>query len=79
MENPFEIPVLFKGKQLLYPAAVIRYGYVHRIQINVGGQVVYLEKDEEGSYRAIAGAANTKELDKELIQAIVSSLEEILK
>lgn len=53
MDKTFEIPLLYKGKECLYPAAVIRYGYVHRIQINVDGQVAYLEKDEEGNYRGI--------------------------
>lgn len=79
MADTFEIPVHYKGKELVFPAEVIRYGYVHRIKINVEEQIVYLEKDEEGSYRAIVDAANTKELDKELIHAIVSSVEEILK
>lgn len=79
MDETFDIPVLYKGKEYLFPAAVIRYGYVHRIQINVDAQVVYLEKDEEGTYRAIADASNTKDLDRELVQAIVLSVKEILK
>lgn len=79
MDNSFELPVLYKGKELVYPAEVIRYGYVHQIKIDIEGQIIILEKDEEGNYRAIAGATNTKELDKDLIQAIVSSLEAIIK
>ena len=79
MENTFEIAVLYKGKELLFPAEVVRYGYVHRIEISVDGQVVYLEKDEESRYRAIADVANTKELERDLIVAIVSSVEVILK
>ncbi len=79
MEEIFEIPVLYKGKELAFPAEVIRYGYVHRIKINVVEQIIYLEKDEEGNYRAIADIANTKELDKELIQVVVSSVEALLK
>jgi hypothetical protein len=75
----FEIPVVYKNKEMSFPAEVIRYGYVHRIQINIEGQIIYLEKDEEGNYRAIADVANTKVLDKELIREIVSSLEIILK
>ena len=79
MEEIFEIPVLYKGKELYFPAEVIRYGYVHRILINVDGQLIYLEKDEEGNYRAIVDEKNTKELDRVLVQAIVLSIEAILK
>ena len=79
MEEIFEIPVLYKGKELYFPAEVIRYGYVHRILINVDGQLLFLEKDEEGSYRAIVDEKNTKELDRVLVQAIVLSVEALLK
>ena len=74
-----EIPVLYKGKEFSFPAEVIRYGYVHRIQINVDEQIIYLEKDEEGRYRAIGDEKNNKEVEKELVQAIVSSVEALLK
>ncbi|HUS00863.1 MAG TPA: hypothetical protein VMY77_04010 [Chitinophagaceae bacterium] len=79
MHNLFEIPVVYNGEEIVFPAEVIRYGYVHRIQINIDGQVVYLEKDEEGSYRAIVDVANSKDIGKELIAAIVSSVESIIK
>ena len=75
----FEIPVVYKGKELLFPAEVIRYGYVHRIQIDVDGQIVFLEKDEEGNYRAIVNNLNGKVQDKDLMQAIVVSVETLLK
>ena len=64
MENTCEIPVLYIGKELLFPAEVVRYGYVHRIKISVDGQVVYLEKDEENNYRAIAGCCKYKRTGK---------------
>lgn len=67
------------GKEFEFPAEVIRYGYVHRIQVAVEDQILFLEKDEEGNYRAIADAANTKELERDLVQGIVSSVEELLK
>ncbi len=79
IDNTFEIPVLYKGKELYFPAEVIRYGYVHRILINVDGQLLYLEKDEESNYRAIVDEKNTKELDRGLVQAIVLSVEALLK
>ncbi len=79
MEEIFEIPVIYKGKELYFPAEVIRYGYVHRILINVDGQILYLEKDEEGNYRAIVDENNTKELERVLVQAIVLSVQALLK
>lgn len=77
--DTFEIPVLYKGKDMIFPAEVIRYGYVHRIQVDVKGQIIFLEKDEEGNYRAIAAETNTKDLERELIVAIVYSVETLLK
>jgi hypothetical protein len=79
MDSTFEIPVVYKGKEISFPAEVIRYGYVHRIQVDVEGQIIFLEKDEEGHYRVIAEAANTKDLERELVETIVSSVEELLK
>lgn len=79
MHETFEILVLYKGRELVFPAEVIRYGYVHRIKVIVDQQVIFLEKDEEGNYRAIADPINTKELEKPLVQAIVTSVENLLK
>ena len=79
MDEYFEIPVVYKGKEISFPAEVIRYGYVHRIQINVDEQILFLEKDEEGSYRAIGDGNNNKEIDRELVHAIVSSADALLK
>lgn len=79
MNESFEIPVVYKGKELAFPAEVIRYGYVHRIQVDIDSQIVFLEKDEEGNYRAIVEGQTNKELDKELIQFIVSAVDAILK
>ncbi len=78
MEDSLQIPVLYKGKEIALQAEVIRYGYIHRILINVDGQLLYLEKDEESKYRAIVDE-NTKELDIVLVQAIVLSVEALLK
>lgn len=77
--DTFEITVGYNGKEFKFPAEVIRYGYVHRIQVAVDGQIIFLEKDEEGNYRAIAEAANTKDIERELIEAIVASVETLLK
>jgi hypothetical protein len=79
VDEPFEIPVVYKGKELIFPAAVIRYGYVHPIVVDVDEQIIYVEKDEEGNYRAIADEKNNKDLDRELVCAIVSSVEANLK
>lgn len=76
--DTFEIPVLFRNKELLFPAEIIRYGYVHRIQVDVEGQIIFLEKDEEGNYRAIAEASKTN-IERELVEAIVFSVENLLK
>ena len=53
MEDQFQIPVTYKGEELLFNASVRAYGYVHKIAVNVNGQTMLFEEDEEGLYRVV--------------------------
>ena len=79
-ENNFEIPVVYKGQEMRFNAQLLDFGYIRKIKIEVNEQEVFLEKDDEGNYRAILGdIQNESKIDKALVKEIVNSLELILK
>ena len=79
-ENIFEIPVVYKGQEMIFHAQLLDFGYIRKIKIEVNEQAVFLEKDDEGNYRAILGdIQNESKIDKALVKEIVNSLELILK
>ena len=80
MNEPFFIPVQYKGKEVEYEAILKQHGYVHVFHVNVEGATVMYERDEEGSFRAlIPEGEKGKVPDKELLRAIGEAIEEILK
>ena len=52
MDEQFELPVEYKGEQLLFKASLIVTGYTHKFNVDVNGQMVIFEPDEERNYRA---------------------------
>ena len=80
MDDIFEIPVIYQGKELHFNAELLRVGYVHKILVDVNGQMVSIEKDDEGNYRAILVDLDSEnKIDKGLVKVIVESVEELLK
>ncbi|MGN6421505.1 MAG: hypothetical protein ACTHMC_28580 [Pseudobacter sp.] len=82
MDDGFEIPVSYKGKDLSFPAQLLAFGYTHRILVNVNGVDMQLEPDEERNYRAIVvdpEQAGAEKLEAGLIAAIVEVVESIVK
>ena len=82
MEEGFDIPVSCKGKELLFPARLVSFGYTHKIEVDVQGTLVHFERDEEREWRALV-APEEKEsnqpVDVELLQQLIFSLERILQ
>ena len=82
MDELFEIPVLYKGQELLFPARLLIVGYVHKFVVTIDKQEFFFEQDDNGKYRAIANTTNkgeVKHLDTELLKAIAESIESILE
>jgi len=82
MDESFEIPVLYNDKELLFPAKLLSFGYVHKFQVEVNGQEFFFETDDSGNYRALIDPSNleaVKKTDVALLQAIAASIENILK
>ena len=82
MDEPFELPVIYKEQELMFPAQLILSGYTHKIQVDVYGEEVLFEPDEERNYRALVDTITLekgKKLDIELLKAIASAIEAIVK
>lgn len=80
MDEPFELPVMYKGEELLFPAELKQVGYTHRFVIDVYGQEVYFEPDEERNCRAIIEEDKlNKQVSTELLRAIAETIESIVK
>ncbi len=75
-ENTFEIPVVYKGQEMIFNAQLLDFGYIRKIRIEVNDQEVFLEKDDEGNYRAVINELQSEDkIDKTLIKTIVESLQ----
>ena len=75
MTQELELPVTYKGEELLFPAKFQFLGYTHRFLVNVYGEEVLFEPDEERNYRALLAENKlTKQRTKELLQAIAEAL-----
>lgn len=82
MDEPFELPVAYKGKELLLPARLLQLGYSHKFLIDIYGQEIFFEPDEEHSYRALIDPEQlegNKRLDIELLKAVAEAIQAILK
>ena len=82
MNDTFEIPVSYKGEELLFEARLLNHGYTYKIEIEINGIEVFLEPDEEKNFRIIVDPAHLEgkeKIDKELLEAIVSTIQSVMK
>ena len=79
MYELFDLPVNYKGEQLDLPARLLLQGYIHKFQVEVNGQIVLFEPDEERNYRAVVSAeeAERNRIDAELLRA--EAIEAVVK
>ena len=58
MNETFDLPVHYKGEIIYFNSQLIQLGYMHKFRVDVYGQYVYFEPDEERSYRAVLDEAD---------------------
>ena len=76
--NPLKYQLLNKGKELLLPAHLLLQSYTHKFQVEVNGQTVLFEPDEERNYRAFVDPEQMEcKIKVELLKAIAEAIEEI--
>jgi hypothetical protein len=81
MEEEFELPVKYKGEEQMLSAKLIVTGYTHKFSVDVNGQIIVFEPDEERNYRAVIpydDINQNKDFDKDLLKAIAKSIQEIV-
>ena len=49
----FQIPITYRGKELQLDAQLLQLGYIRKIHVDVNSKIVFIEKDDEGNYRAV--------------------------
>jgi hypothetical protein len=82
MDEPFEIPLTYKGKEYSIDAQLRQVGYIHRFIVVVEGVELWIERDEEGAFRAIVPPETPEKeagkLDKGMVEAIIETIEKLL-
>ena len=82
MEDEFELPVTFNGKNLNFPAKLLNYGYTVKLEVEIEETKVIFEPDEERNWRALISLEDlqaNKKLNSELLKSIVAAIEGITK
>jgi len=78
MEEGFELPVPYNGKDLFFPARLIQFGYTYKIEVDINGTTVSFERDEERNWRALLDAGRTdSNINVSLLNSIAESLENL--
>ena len=79
MDDTFELPVNYKNEELLFPAEFLRMGYSYKIKVDVYGQMILFEPDEERNWRAVVNTDDLRKMktDRALIQAIIEILDQL--
>jgi hypothetical protein len=72
--NEFELPVQYKGEELLLQCTLIVWGYTHKVQVQVNDIPVLFEPDEERNYRALVEEQYRNKTDISLLQNIATAL-----
>jgi hypothetical protein len=78
----FYLPVEHNGQEHNFKASLVAFGHTHKFHVDINGQTVIFEHDEERNYRAVIPyeeLTGSKKVDAELLRSISVFLEEIFK
>lgn len=79
MNEPFLLPVMYKGDERAFETSLQVIGYTHRLVVDIDGVMVFFERDEEGRYRAVLPPESTdKPPAIDLLRAIAETIDELL-
>ena len=82
MDEGFEIPLTYLGKEMALPARLLAYGHSYKIEVTVQEMLVHFERDDEGAWRALISNDDldqNKTIDRGLLQAVAASLDELFQ
>lgn len=69
-----ELPVMYKGEELMLAAQIRQFGYSYKLIVDIGGVEIAFEKDDSGEFRAILEQGEHVKMDIGLIKAVVDTL-----
>ncbi len=76
------MPVTYKGREQIFKVTLQVFGYSYRLVVDVNGQVINFERDEERNFRAVLNyddVENSDNVDRGLIEVIGESIREALE
>ena len=80
MSDHFELEINYRNTKHLFSGELAMLGYTHKIFMQVNGFDLVFEPDEERNYRVVvAEGQDAAKLDRELVQAILTELENVFK
>lgn len=80
MEHYFELPVTYKNENLLLRGRLVTFAYDYKFYVNVQGQELTFERDDEGNFSVIAPQSDTqKPVERDLVEKITASLLQVIQ
>lgn len=79
IDEPFDLPVVYKGQEIELSSRLVRRGYSYKIHVDVQGQEVIFEPDEERNFRAMIEHPLQSVISQDIIHAIIEALEKHLR
>lgn len=70
MNEPFNLPITYRGEEQELKARFERWDYTHRIAVLIDETTVTFEPDEEGGY----GALSTQPVPADLLRTVAEKL-----
>ncbi len=72
---------MYRGQELSFPCRLLMQGYTYAIEVDVEGQFIRFEPDEERNYRAVLTTEQVQKgikIDIELLKAIAKVIESVI-
>lgn len=80
MDSEFQIPITLNGKDLSFGANIVPSGYITKIEVNIYGENIMYEPDEEGTYRALVSpdtVTNHSKINIEILEEIAKTIQSV--
>lgn len=82
MTDTFLLPVHFNNQDYEFPAKLLQYGYSIKLEVEIEGQTVQFEPDEERNWRAVIPydeIPTARPLNTGLLQAVAEAIASVTK
>lgn len=77
MEHFFELPVPYKGEELLLKGRLVTFAYSYKFYVVVNGHELVFERDDAHQFRVLNTQDHPVEIDRELIEQIIMMLQKL--